>query len=183
MTKHPYEWLSEKAQKKVFTGFLIVSILLFLCFQVIDAPLQTDEAPMGIVSLQLAGSLSEARIIIDSWDDEGLFNAGISLGIDYLFMLAYGVSVGLGCVFIGRKLSNKKKFMSAAGYTLSWGLIAAVAADVLENYALILTVSGADTEMWPVLSYWCASVKFLILALAFIYIIIGAIMIPITAKR
>ena len=191
MIQSPYLWLSPKAQKITFIIFFILTIILLGCLQIIDTSLQTEEAPMGIVSFQLAGDLSNSLDIIESWNDAGeetnQFYAGLSLGIDYLFMLAYAISIGLGCILLTKTLIRKKhvlssSFLPSLSNTLAWGAIIAALLDVIGNYILIRLLLGSTSEMLPVISFWFATFKFLILGIALLYILITLIMIIIPVK-
>ena len=63
-----------------------LSILLLLGMTVLDKALKTPEAPAGIISFELAGTLAGAEKIMGSWDGPARIQAGISLGIDFFFL-------------------------------------------------------------------------------------------------
>ena len=80
---HPYQRIPPKHRSAVFLSFLALTLVLMLVLLRIDAPLQTDAAPMGIVSYELAGSVDGAQRILDSWDPTARLYAAFSLGLDY----------------------------------------------------------------------------------------------------
>ena len=61
MKKHPFEWLTIKAQKRAFVVLLLITLAVMGGLQFLDAPLKTDAAPAGIVSFEFAGSLSSCQ--------------------------------------------------------------------------------------------------------------------------
>ena len=131
---------------------------------------------MGIVSFQLAGSLSEANLIMESWHTQEQMHAAFSLGLDHLFMLAYAVAFGLACVLLATKLLSKGSRLAGLGPILAWGAIMAALLDVLGNYTLWQLLMGSEAETWAVISYWSATIKFTILAVIILYIVVGLIM-------
>jgi hypothetical protein len=145
--------------------------------QILGGPLKTDVAPSGIVSFELAGELSLAQSMVKSWGRTGQVYAGLNLGLDYLFLVAYASAIGLGCVLVVRNLSERVAILSLVGVMLAWGQFGAALLDCIENYALIRILLGTQRDVFPVLARWCALPKFLIVAAGLVYIIIGALMV------
>jgi hypothetical protein len=173
--RHPFEWISLSAQKRAFWVLFAVTILVMTTLQVIDAPLKTEVAPLGIVSFEFAGDLSHAQKMVESWGRKGRIAAGVSLGLDYLFLLTYVGSIGMGCVLIARSVSKRLKQLSRIGVFLAWGLLVAGLLDVVENYSLIRVLLGSNLAIWPKIATWCAVPKFAIVAAGLAYIWIGAL--------
>jgi hypothetical protein len=172
--RHPFEWISPSAQKRVFWILLILTLFIMATLRVLDVPLKTEVAPSGIVSFEFAGELSLAQRMVESWGQKGQIAAGLSLGLDYLFLLAYAGSIGMGCVLIGRSVLKRGKQLSNIGILLAWAVLLAAVLDMFENYALIRVLLGSQREMWPMVAKWCALPKFLLVALGLAYILIGA---------
>ncbi len=174
--KHPYEWLSKTGQKRAFIALLILTLAVMAALRSFDAYLKTDAAPNGIVSYEFAGTLTAAQSMIKSWGDTGRTYAGLSLGIDYLFLIVYAGTIGLGCVLLGEKLSEKFVFAEIIGSALAWGLIIAALLDALENYALIKILFGSTDVFWLTIAKFSAAPKFAIVGLGLIYLIIGTML-------
>ncbi len=173
--KHPFTWLSESAHKPAFWSLFVFTIFIIVVMQVLGSPLNTEAAPAGIVSFEFAGDLSVAQEMIESWGQRGQIFAGLNLGFDYVFMAAYALTIGLGCVLVARKLLERFKALSSVGVVLAWAVFLAALLDALENYALIRVLLGSGNELWPVVAKWCAGSKFIIIALGLLYVVIGAI--------
>ena len=176
MKKHPFEWLTIKAQKRAFVVLLLITLAVMGGLQFLDAPLKTKAAPAGIVSFEFAGSMSAAKHILASWGPEGSVFAGLSLGLDFLFLFSYAGAIGLGCVLVARGLSQRMPSFSLWGAPLAWGQLGAALLDIVENLGLIQVLQGAESEIWPVLAMWCALPKFLIVAAGLLYIVVSLVL-------
>jgi len=163
-----------QVQKVAFWLLLVLALVLMVVQQVLGSPLMTKAAPSGIVSFELAGSLSNAQEMLESWGPTGRVYAGLSLGTDYLFLVAYSIAISLGCVLTLRRFLRRSNFLSAVGVILAWGIFCAALFDSVENYALIQTLLGAEQSLWPAVARICAIPKFLIVGLGLLYILLGA---------
>jgi len=182
-TRHPFAWIKKESQVPVFIVSFIITILIIIGMQILGKPLITGAAPSGIVSFEFAGDLETAQSIIASWGQEPLTYAGLNLGFDYLFMVGYGITIGLGCIIISQKLISRIKPLSLLGILLAWGSILAALLDALENYALIRLLLGSFNEVWPVIAKWCAGVKFFLVVIEISYVLIGAVILLLTKNK
>lgn len=181
---HPFEGLSQSAQKRAFVPLAVLTLGILVGLQSLSGPLRTEVAPAGIVSFEFAGELSAAQSMVRSWGHKGQVYAGLNLGLDYLFLVAYAMAIGLGCVLVGRRLSESAGFVGLLGSILAWGQWGAAGLDGLENYALIQILLGSEQVLWSRVAWWCALPKFLIVALGLFYIVFGAILsIALVGKR
>ncbi len=170
---HPFEYLSDTAQKRLFAVLLMLTLAVMGGLQVFDVPLKTEAAPRGILSFEFAGNLTVARQIITSWGPKGAVYAGLSLGLDFLFLFSYAGAIGLGCVLAARSLSQHMEPFSLLGAPLAWGQLCAALLDAAENVGLIQVLMGAESEIWPQLAFWCAIPKFLIVAAGLLYLVLS----------
>lgn len=173
--RNPFEWLTVPGQKRMFVVSAVLAAVVMASLQVLGVPLRTPAAPASIVSYELAGSLARAQEMIASWGERGQAFAGLNLGLDYLFMVAYASAIGLGCVLAARGLFERARGAALIGVALAWGQWVAALLDALENYGLIRVLIGTQAEFWPALARWCAIPKFLIVALGLLYVIVGGI--------
>jgi len=77
------------ALPKSLKACLIATLILLTALLMINQPLKTGSAHQGIVSFQLAGNAEQALAIVQSWGDEGLQWAKLSLWVDFLFIPLY----------------------------------------------------------------------------------------------
>jgi len=175
--RHPFEWLSESGQKRAFVAWTGLALVVMASLQALGGPLKTEVAPMGIISFEFAGEISKSQSMVESWGQQGQVYAGLNLGLDYLFLVAYASAIGLGCVLVSRSWVKRVAFVAWVGIGLSWGQWLAALLDGAENYALIQLLLGSAGELWPVLARWCAVVKFLLVGAGLVYVILGAVLV------
>lgn len=180
---HPFLWLSEPGQKWAFIVSAVVAVLVMASLQVLGGPLKTEAAPGGIISYEFARDLEGARRVLASWGPEARVFAGLNLGLDYLFMVAYACAIGLGCVLVARRLGRWNRGLAALGVVLSWGQWIAALLDATENYALIRLLLGSERALWPALAYGCALPKFLIVGVGILFVALGSILSILIAGR
>ncbi len=181
--KHPFEWLAESHQKIAFIILTILTLLVLASLQVLGKPLTTGASPAGIVSFEFAGSIEQAQQMIDSWGFEGQFYAGINLGLDYLFLVFYGLAISLGCTIVARNLSSSFGFLVNLGVILAWGQFGASMLDAIENYALIRILLGSSLGIWPRVAYLFAGPKFIIVGLGLTFVLLSGLLTLMISKK
>ncbi len=160
----------------LFGVALVFALLILGVFRVIDVPLQTSVAPRGIISFELAGTGARAQAMLDSWDVRARLYAALGLGLDYLFMVSYAAAIGLAAAWAGRQLGARRRWPIGLGVALGWGLAFAALLDAVENIALtVMLLAGAAAAPWPALAAGCATVKFVLVLLGFLYASAGAL--------
>jgi hypothetical protein len=167
---HPLDWISPDKRKPIFFALLAGTLILFAVFRVLDAPLRTSAAPNGIVSFELAGTSAAAQTMIDSWDARARLCAAFGLGLDYLFMPVYALTLSLGILLAaGRHAGTFVRLGTAVG----WGALVAALFDAVENFSLWKFILGDVQALGPSLAAFCATVKFTLLLLGLAYALIG----------
>lgn len=172
---HPFEKIPPEWAKKLFWITFIASLLILLIFRVIGAPLNTDAAPSGIVSYELAGNVAKAQAIVDSWDQTARLYAAFGLGFDFLFMLVYSSAIALGCVMAAGVLHRYNWPLAKVGTWLAWGLWLAALMDAVENVALTVILVSKVYSPLPELAGWCATIKFNLILIGLVYSFLGLV--------
>lgn len=127
----------------------------------------------GMVTFELSGGQDRADEILAEWGDEGRDAARDQLWIDYAFMLAYGTFLGLAGAAVRDLCRNRGlRRLAALGAIALWLGPLAAAFDALENACLLLTVGEAGAA-FPLLATIFASIKFILLAAAIAYLLVG----------
>jgi hypothetical protein len=165
-----------------WSALLVLSIGLTVVLQAVDAPLKTPAAPQGIVSYEFAGTLAAAQSILDSWDADARAHAGFSLGLDYLYMPAYALTIGLACAWAARLLGSRTRWLGRLGWVLAFGLGLAALLDAVENYALTTMLFNTAADPWPAVARWCATGKFALIVAGLLYTLAGFIFWLITRR-
>jgi len=188
--RHPLEAVPQEYRKRFFITFLFLTLILFAIFRVLDKPLRTSAAPNGIVSFELAGNAEQARAITDEWKSFSLLLSSVAgqpnpdvvnipytfaafgLGIDYLFMPIYAFALAFGTLLAADRHSGWFRSLGAiAGY----GAFAAALFDAIENYALFQILLNRIYSPYPELAYYCASIKFGLLAFGIVFALAGGL--------
>ena len=167
---HPLDFIPSVAQKKAFFAFLALTLGLFGVFRYLDAPLRNPAAPSGIVSFELAGTPERADSIIQSWDARSQLFAAFGLGLDYLFMPAYALTLSIGVLMALRKRGG---VFAKLGAYVGWGALLAGLFDAVENVALWRLLSGISTPFCPRAAAFAATVKFALIVLGLIFALTG----------
>ena len=167
---HPLDFIPSDKRKPLFLSLLVLTLILFAVFRVLDASLRTPAAPNGIVSYELAGTPAAAQSILDSWDARARLFAAFGLGLDYLFMPAYALALSLGILFAAGRHAGA---FAKLGAWMGWGALMAALFDAAENFALFTLLLDNLFSPWPEIAYWCASAKFGLLLLGMSYALIG----------
>jgi hypothetical protein len=180
---HPFLWLSDTSQRRALPLLIILALIGSGVMTWLDSPLRTPAAPFGIGSFELAKTLAQSQIVLTSWDPSARIYAGISLGIDYLYLVLYSASIALACVRLARAacvrlaraLHRRSARLAAMGIALAWAQLVAAGLDAVENYALIRLLLGSREAAWPLLAWACALPKFTLVAAGLLYVLLGGI--------
>ena len=108
--------------------------------------------------------------------DAGQDDIRLSLWIDYGFMLVYGAFftlAGLATRDFARERGLRS--LAAAGRWAPWCAVGAAIFDALENANLLLILGGHGGSVSPPLATACASVKFVLIAVAIAYVVWGLV--------
>lgn len=167
---HPLNFIPQGSRKRTFFPLLALTLGLFAVFQVLNEPLVTPAAPGGIVTFELAGSAEKSAAILASWDETASLFAAFGLGLDYLFMPCYALTLSLGTLLAAGRHAGRFKTLGALA---GWGALAAALFDAVENFALWKILLGAWASPWAELATACAQAKFGLLALGLVYALAG----------
>lgn len=159
---------------RVLWLFIISTLLLSAVLQVIGRPLQTAAAPAGIISFEFAGTLENAQQMLASWDQGQRVRAGLSLGLDYLFLVLYSTAIALAAFRVAGTWQRSRPLLATAGVWLGYAQWLAAVLDAVENVALIYLLLGSHNTLWPPLAWGCAAVKFLLVGAGLLYVLLGA---------
>jgi len=156
----PFSSLSCTSQVVAFVLSTAAAIVLMLWVSRLGENLKTDEAPQGIVSLELAWSAARVDAILGSWDESKRAIAVRQTLWDYLFLVAYPIAFSLSCVLISRcAFSSLKEF----GIVLAWTVLFAGVLDAIENVCLLAMLHGGARSGLSQVATICASFKFALL--------------------
>ncbi|MFL5873552.1 MAG: hypothetical protein ACJ75T_08780 [Solirubrobacterales bacterium] len=165
--------MSPTQRKRLLFISGIATVAFNAALFVLDKRLEATGGP-SILGLEFAGSLGRVEAIQAEWGDHGEYLARLSLWIDFGFMASYGTFFVLACATVrdfavGRGLTR----LAAAGVVTPLCAAAAAAFDLVENTLWLLVLGGHLGEPAPLIATACASLKFLLIALAIVYSLVG----------
>ena len=144
----------------------LATLGFFVALGVIDSNIKDSGGP-GIVSFEVEFTSDNARETLEQWGTDGRADARFSLWLDYGFLVAYGAFYSLAVLALVESMGwHRWEFLA------TFPLIAA-GADALENAALLLTIGQDGDQPWPFLAGVFASVKFLLLTPAQLFVLGG----------
>jgi hypothetical protein len=142
---------------------------------VLDQRLEATGGP-SILGLEFAGSRGRATQIMAEWEDHGRDLARLSLWIDFGFMLSYGTFFALAALAT-RDFARERglRLLAIAGILTPFLAAAAALFDAAENIAWLLVLGGHGGDIAPPFATICASLKFLLIGLAILYVAWGLV--------
>ena len=144
---------------------LALSVACMIALQIINARLCTAAAPRGIVSFELTWDSATAQRMLASWDQRARLYAALSIGLDYLFMYAYGALAWSLMRLRAMALEHAGRPRLAHAFrSLSFAAWAAILCDGLENAAM-WRMLFEPVAPWPLLASILATVKFVLLGI------------------
>lgn len=149
-----------------FIVTVLASLALMVILQFINAPLKTEAAPLGILSFEFAGTAANAQRMVASWNDGARDAAQLGLWVDFLFIPAYSSAIALGCWLVRRRWRDHR-----VGVVLAYLQPVAGLLDMVENVSLLRILDGQVTEGLAATAWWCAAVKFAIVAAGLIFLL------------
>jgi hypothetical protein len=171
---HPLTFIHKWNRKPIFLVLLSWTLVLFGIFLLLNAPLITSAAPLGIVSHQLAWTVEKAKAILASWSGRPSLFAALGLGLDYLFIPSYAFTVGLGALLAAGRHRNMGVWLQKLGIYATYGVFAGAAFDILENILQAQQLlNGNVTTPLTVLTGIFASLKFGLLWFGILYLLVG----------
>ncbi len=171
MITHPLAFIPDNNRKRVFYIFFAATLLVMAVFRfILDPPLQTEAAPQGIVSFELAGSQLKADEIIASWDAAAQLYAAFGLGFDFLFMPIYATAIALGVLLAAGRHPGK---FATFGAWVGWGAFVAALFDSAENVCLFNLLLGNIGADYAGMAAIYATLKFGLILLGIAFALIG----------
>lgn len=170
MPRSPFGWITERAQSGFLAALTLLLVGLSVWLSVVGQQLVTAEAPLGILSYELAGHLDRSAAILRSWSADARAAAMLSLGLDYLYLLVYPAWLSLAAARLAGRLGVGWR---GPGAVVSWGVLASAPLDAVENHSLIQQLLHGASSLHAQLAWWCAVPKFVLVALAGVFLMLA----------
>lgn len=159
---------------RVFGVMSLIAFGMSYWVSITGEVLRTTVGPLGIVSLELAGTPVAAQLIYAAWGASGMQAARFNIGIDFLYLLSYGIALSVGCSLASVWWARRSLRMAGYGGAMSIAVLVAAICDAVENVAMLRSMQDVSNPLWPTLAKSCAIVKFSLLLPALLYLMTGA---------
>ncbi len=133
------------------------------------APLITSHTPRGIINLEFAYNFPTANQVLLAWKNEQLLDVAISnTYYDFIFIICYSFFFMLSCRLLSKRFTG---WLQQTGYLLSTGALVAGGLDMIENTGMLFSLHGHLSANIALATACCASLKFLLLIAALLYLV------------
>jgi hypothetical protein len=155
----------------ILLGAATIAFNLVLAW--IDSRLKNTGGP-SILGLEFAGSLGRMEEIQAEWGSHGEYLARLSLWIDFGFMASYGAFFAVAGVAV-REFAAEREMgrLAAIGVFAPACAVGAALFDAAENTLWLLVLGGRLGEPAATFATVCAYLKFLLIAMAIAYSLVG----------
>lgn len=128
-------WLPNLPMRLPMKISMVLAVALLIAMVAANQSLQTNAAPQGMISFQLAGSAEQAHAIILSWQGDTLALAKLALWLDFLFVITYLAALLQLTRHFTRDRPGIRERMIARGVRTLF--VVAGLSDVIENIVLL----------------------------------------------
>lgn len=161
----------------------IATAILFVVLAIVDEAIKASGGP-GIVAFELAGTTDRVAEILGHWGQGGRDAARVSLAIDFVYLVVYGVFLTLAVLEL-RDVARARGWLDYARPGTAIAMLPGLAAacDVVEDVGLWLMIEGEGTAHVPPIATGFAVVKFVALAVVVVYLLAGLAALANTRSR
>ena len=153
MPSRHFRWL--------FYSAALITLSLAAVLMWIDQFLASVVSPQGMISLQMARTPDAARAILEAWGEGGMRWAYRAVWLDFPFLAGY-VTLFI-CLTVLTQAGARNLVIGGFGL--------AGCCDLAENLLLLQMLDGHLTPTVTHAAYWCASVKFGVLVVGWLYLL------------
>lgn len=172
MFSSPFSKISKNQEKRLLYILIFSVAICIVILKYLDQFLVNETCTGGIVSFELAKDLETAGSYLNSWGENGKIAAGLSLGFDFLFPIVYTSLIALLIHKLNVLLWSDRSFFKF-GNLLIWLTFLAGIFDYIENIGLVSLLLGNMEQVWVSIAFYFASIKFLVLLVAILYILLN----------
>ncbi len=159
----------------VLVGVTLAAIVALAYLSSILLPMNASLNAAGhdIVAYELAFTADNANQALRDWGPAGQKLMSDSLYLDFPFLLSYGLAFSGLTLILGRALTGR---LGTLGIALAPAGLTAALFDAVENLILFTTLGlAAVSPIQPLAAGICASLKFFLWVVTFVYLVTGGV--------
>ncbi|MDH5598514.1 MAG: hypothetical protein OEY34_05290 [Cyclobacteriaceae bacterium] len=162
--------------RKIILSFLILFIISFVGMQYTGSFLKNVISPMGILSFEFGKTPFQIHLIINNWVLLNRMNwVFMNMFIDFVFIIAYS---GLFWQLILYVCSSEKLKRILVFLPFIAGFF-----DIIENIFLLIMLNNTFINELSWLTFYIASIKFLLIGIVLIFIVFRSIIMGINHMK
>ncbi len=157
----------------ILSGALSLALLVFL--SAID-PSTLGDGRASIVEFEFAADEERAEEITAGWGEDGRDRARLSLRVDFVYLIAYGLFFTLAAAATRDWAAHRgRSRLAALGAFAVPAAAAGASFDAIENVCLLVALEGRGGDLAPLLGAVCAGLKFFFTITAILYVLAGLV--------
>ena len=174
--QHPFERVPIDKRQRIFLPMLAATVFIFVIWVLTVSPMSNAKAPLSVSSFGMAGSLANAREMIDSWDERARLIGTFGIGFDFLQLVVYSTTFAMACAWLAQKFRSVNRFgLSFWGFSIAWGQWLAVLFGTVQNYVMMSLLLGSGGDIGLKISFWATLFKLILLTLGPVYAAFGGL--------
>jgi hypothetical protein len=167
--------LPRMTRRRALWLLAVVTLGLFAVLLALDGRMQ-DAGGHGIVAFEVAFTSDRAQEITSAWGSDGHDAARLSLWLDYLYLIAYGLFLWLAIRALGDALAKRgRERLARMAPAISLLAPITAGADAVEDLFLLLVLGGHADSIGPPLAGGFATLKFACLAVAVAWVLVALV--------
>ncbi len=161
-------------------GLIVFGLLLasFVFLLLMRGPVdEMSDRGVGVIEFELARTGDKASEYYGELGEAGRDEARTQLYLDFPYLVLYGLFYAAACVVVGARAAERGMTALARwGRPFAVAGLVAAACDAVENLALLRVLEGHTDQPWPAIAFTFASAKFVLIAAAVLYAVIGFVL-------
>ena len=156
----------------ILLGLFVGTLVFLLLMRGPDD--EMSDRGVGVIEFELARTADKASEHYGQLGEAGRDEARTQLYLDYPYLILYGLLyAGAALVVAARAAERGMRGLARWGRPAAIAGLAGAVCDAVENAALLRVLDGHTDQPWPALAFTFASVKFLLITVAVLYVIVG----------
>ncbi len=168
--------ISAAALRVIFFFCLAAAVPVVAVLEKLNGALQNSVAPHGVMSFEVARTLDRQSQILASWGPSAHLCLAFSIGLDFFCAVAFLGVLALACLWLADVLRRRGAIGPKLGVGIAWALAIMGAFWMLQNVLLAASLFGHRAGLIAEVTYWCALLKFSVMAAALVYVALAAAM-------
>lgn len=154
--------------KKNLSVAAVASVWMIIVLRWQGRSLKTPASPGSIIDLEFADTPLRLQELLAVWNISAVKG---NIWLDFLFIVCYVLFLSIASEICAMKW--REEIMRQIGFTLARIAYMAGMLDIAENLLMLQSIAGNFTPTSLQLTYYCAAVKFILVAVILLYLLVS----------